>query len=135
MLLCNPMIFPTATALMGLTIFTCCTQSFRKRILQILNLRAVVSPVATAMAMLPPWAIYSCCLCQRELRQKHCPILDALTITSLFFSPSHVRSRSPRSPMFVNNHSHGFFSFVIVARDTHRIQEVVMEFQIHLGLQ
>ena len=49
MVLCNPIIFPTATALVGLTIFTCHVARTAFGTLQILHLRAVVSPVATAM--------------------------------------------------------------------------------------
>ena len=65
-----------------------------------LHLRAVVSPEATATE--PPrqgkapedrghvaaagHLFYSCRLCQRELRQKHCLLLDALTIKSFFVS-------------------------------------------------
>ena len=92
------MIFPTATALVGLTILTCHVARKAFGILHILHLRAVVSPVATAME--PPLqnkapedhghvaAVGNLFLlplpARAELRQKHCPILDALTITSLF---------------------------------------------------
>ena len=48
MLLRNPIIFPTATALVGLTIFTFCTQDFRNLAHFASTCSAVVSPVATA---------------------------------------------------------------------------------------